>query len=151
MDFYATMAAVARRPLPERCEGKNLLPYLRGEKTGDAHEELYWHNVDPKDAPRRRLQAMRWKQWRLIEHPDGWRLFDLKADPKETRDLATTHADVTASMLKRYNAWTAELPPPDTSWQKDGRGGRMPQGWGWATDPAKEEWKGQKQARGKRK
>ena len=140
MDFYATMAAVAGKPLPKRCEGTDLLPYLSGKKTGDAHEELYWHNVDPEDAPRRKLEAMRWKQWRLIKRPDGWCLFDLKADPKETKDLAKAHADVVASMLKRYDAWAAQLPPPDTSWRKDGRGGRMPQGWGWATDPAKEKW-----------
>ncbi|MHC4736974.1 MAG: sulfatase family protein [Planctomycetota bacterium] len=59
MDFYATAAAVAGKPLPKRCEGKNLLPYLRGEKTGDVHEELFWHNMDPQDAPRRNLRAMR--------------------------------------------------------------------------------------------
>jgi arylsulfatase A-like enzyme len=144
MDFYATVASVVGKPLPKRCEGKNLLPYLRGEANGDAHEALYWHNVDPEDAPRRNLRAMRWKQWRLIKYPDGWRLFDLKADPKETRDLSNIHADVTASMRRRYDAWTAELPPPDTSWQKDGRGGRMPEGWGWATDAKAEQWKGQK-------
>ncbi len=149
MDFYATAAAVAGKELPKRCEGKNLLPYLRGEMTGDVHEELFWHNMDPQDAPRRNLRAMRWKQWRLIKYPDGWRLFDLKADPKETRDLAKIHADVTASMRKRYDAWTAELPPPDTSWNShnNGGGGRMPQGWGWATDAKTENWKGQKNNR----
>ena len=147
MDFYATAAAVAGKPLPKRCEGKNLLPYLRGEKTGDVHEELYWHNADPQDAKRRNLRAMRWKQWRLIKYPDGWRLFDLKADPKETRNLAKAHADVAASMRKRYDAWTAELPPPDTSWQKDGRGGRMPRGWGWATDAKTEDWTARRRKR----
>jgi arylsulfatase A-like enzyme len=149
MDFYATAAAIAGKPLPKRCEGKDLLPYLRGEKTGDVHEELFWHNVDPQDAPRRNLRAMRWKQWRLIKYPDGWRLFDLKADPKETRDLAKIHADVTASMRKRYDAWTAELPAPDTSWNapNNSGGGRMPQGWGWATDAKTENWKGQKNDR----
>ena len=153
MDFYATVAAVAGKELPKRCEGKNLLPYLRGETNGDAHEELYWHNVDPEDAPRRNLRAMRWKQWRLIKYPDGWRLFDLKADPKETRDLAKAHADVTASMQRRYDAWTAELPPPDTSWNDPGSGGggRMPQGWGWATNTKTEEWKEQKKKNRKRK
>jgi len=151
MDFYATAAAVAGKPLPKRCEGKDLLPYLRGDKNGDVHEELYWHNADPKDAKHRHLQAMRWKQWRLIKYPDGWRLFDLKADPGETKDLAKAHADVVAGMRKRYDAWTAKLPPPDTSWQKDGRGGRVPHGWGWATDPKTEQWKAQIKTKRKRK
>jgi arylsulfatase A-like enzyme len=140
MDLYATVAVVADKPLPKRCEGKNLLPCLRGEKTGDVHEELFWHNTDPEDAERRNLEAMRWKQWRLVKYPDGWRLFDLKADPKETRDLSKDHAQVAADMLGRYEAWAAQLPPPDTSWQKDGRGGRVPPGWGWATDAAAEDW-----------
>jgi len=147
MDYYATAAAVAGKPLPKRCEGKNLLTYLRGEKTGDAHEALYWHNADPKDAKHRHLQVMRRKQWRLVKYPDGWRLFDLKADPKETRDLADAHPDVVADMRKRYDAWVAELPPPDTSWQKDGRGGRTPNGWGWATDPEAEPWEGKGRTR----
>ena len=151
MDFYATAAAVAGKGLPKRCEGRNLLPYLRGEETGDVHEEVYWHNADPKDAKHRNLQAMRWKWWRLIKYPNGWRLFNLKADPKETKNLAKARADVTASMRKRYDAWTAELPPPDTSWQKGGGGGRMPQGWGWATNAETEEWKGQKKTNRKRK
>lgn len=146
LDFYATAAAAAGKPLPERCEGIDLLPYLTGEKKGDAHEELYWHNVDPEDEPRRRLEAMRWKQWRLVKRPEGWRLYDIKEDPKETRDLSALHEDVVASMLKRYDAWTAELPPPDTSWKNDGRGGRMPQGWGWATDPAEENFQRKKGA-----
>ena len=153
MDFYATAAAVAGKEPSKRCEGKNLLPYLRGKTSSDAHEELYWHNVDAEDAPRRNLRAMRWKQWRLIKYPDGWRLFDLKVDPKETRDLAKVHADVTASMRKRYDAWTAELPPPDTSWNDPGNGGggRMPQGWGWATNTKTEEWKEQKKTNRKGK
>jgi len=153
MDFYATAAAVAGKPLPKRCEGKDLLPYLKSEKTGDAHEELYWHNIDPLDAPRRNLRAMRWKQWRLIKYPDGWRLFDLKADPGETRDLAKANADVVASMRKRYDAWTAKLPPPDTSCSKkgQGQGGRMPRGWGWATDAKTEDWTVKKTRKPKQK
>lgn len=59
IDFYATAAAAAGKPLPKRCDGEDLTPWLRGEKSGDAHEELYWCNKDPKDAPRRHLKAMR--------------------------------------------------------------------------------------------
>jgi len=150
MDVYATAAAVAGRPLPTRCEGTNLLPYLRGETTGDAHDMLFWHNADPKDAKRRALRAVRWNEWRLITYPDGWRLYDLKADPEETTDVADAHPQVVAAMRKRYDAFVAELPPPDTSWQKDGRGGRTPKGWGWATDPAAEPWKAPNTPKGRK-
>lgn len=139
MDFYATAAAVAAKSLPKRCDGENLLPFLRGEKTGDAHEELYWCNDDPKDAPRRHLKAMRWKQWRLVKYDDCWRLFDLKADPREERDLAKKHSDVVSDMRKRYNAWVATLPPVIPMGKGEGEGGgRTPHGYGWATEADKE-------------
>ena len=55
--------------------------------------------------------------------------------------LVIQHPDVVAEMRKRYTAWAATLPEQDTSWQSAGRGGRMPRGWGWATDPAAEQWR----------
>ena len=138
-DFYATAAAVAGKDLPGRCDGENLLPYLRGRKTGDAHEELYWCNDDPKDAPRRWLKAVRWKQWRLIKYDDGWRLFDLVADPREENDLTAEHPDVVSDMRTRYDAWVDTLPPIIPWGKGDGDGGgRTPSGYGWATDADEE-------------
>jgi hypothetical protein len=36
----------------------NVIPYLAGENTGDAHEFLFWLNNDPTDAPRRHLTQL---------------------------------------------------------------------------------------------
>ncbi len=130
MDFYATAAAAAGQPLPERCEGKNLLLYLNGQKKGDAHEFIFWHNADPTDAKRRNLYAVRWKNWRLIKYPEGWRLFDLKNDPKETQNLASEHPQVVNTMRKKYDQFVATLPPIKPSADYKG-GAQVPQGWGW--------------------
>ena len=130
IDFYATVAAAAGRALPERCDGKDLLPYLKGDKKGDAHEYIFWHNADPTDAPRRNLYAVRWKDLRLIKYPDGWRLFDLKKDPEETKDLAAQHPEVVDQLRKRYDAFVATLPPLKPSADYKG-GGQVPKGWGW--------------------
>jgi len=130
IDFYATVAAVIGKPLPESCDGNNLLPYLTGEKQGDVHEYIYWHNADPTDAPRRNLYAVRWKDWRLIKGADGWKLFDLGKDPQETRNVADSHPDVVADMRKEYTAFVATLPPIKRSADYSG-GGRVPKGWGW--------------------
>lgn len=132
-DFYATAAAATGKKRPDRCDGKNLLPYLCGEKTGDVHEEVYWYNADPTDAARRRLSAMRWKQWRLVKYPDGWKLFDLKADPEERKDSAKKNPDVLKRMKKRHALWVSKLPPLIES----GPGGMPvtpPTGWGWLMD-----------------
>ncbi len=130
MDFYATAAAAAGKPLPKRCEGKDLLPYLNGQKKGDVHEYVFWHNADPTDAPRRNLYAVRWKNWRLIKYPDDWRLFDLERDPKETKNLAEDHPQVVDNMRKHYDAFVATLPPLKPSTDYKG-GGKVEDGWGW--------------------
>jgi arylsulfatase A-like enzyme len=130
IDFYATVAAAAGKPLPDRCDGKNLLPYLKGDKQGDAHEYIFWHNADPTDEPRRNLYAARWKDWRLIKYPDGWRLFDLKKDPEETKDLAKNLPNVVDNMRTHYDGFVATLPPLKPSADYNG-GGQVPKGWGW--------------------
>ena len=130
IDFYATVAAAAGKPLPDRCDGKSLIPYLKGDKKGDVHEYIFWHNADPTDAPRRNLYAVRWKDWRLIKHPDGWHLYDLKKDPKETKNQAKKQPKVVANMRKHYDAFVATLPPVKHSIDYKG-GGQVPKGWGW--------------------
>jgi len=130
LDFYATAAAVANRQPPERCDGVNLLPFLKGEKSGDAHEYIYWHNADPTDAPRRNLYAVRWKDWRLVKRKKEWHLYDIKKDPRETTNVAADHPDVVANMRKHYEAFVATLPPLKRSADYSG-GGTVPTGWGW--------------------
>ena len=66
----------------------------------------------------------------MIKYPDAWRLFDLKADPKETQDLAKTHADVVTHMKQRYDAFVETPPPLKPSANYKG-GGQVPKGWGW--------------------
>ena len=116
--------------LPRRCEGKDLLPYLKGQKNDDVHEYLFWHNADLTDAKRRNLYAVRWKNWRLVKYPDDWRLFDLKDDPQETKNLANDHPQVVSNMRKHYDAFVATLPPLKRSADYKG-GGKVESGWGW--------------------
>jgi arylsulfatase A-like enzyme len=130
IDFYATMAAAIGKPLPDRCDGVNLLPYLKGEKQGDAHEYIFWHNADPTDEPRRNLYAVRWKDWRMVKGLYYWQLYDLKKDPKEMTDLARKHPDVVRHLRGRYNDFINTLPPLKPSANYKG-GGQVPKGWGW--------------------
>jgi arylsulfatase A-like enzyme len=141
LDVYATAAAVAGKPLPKDCDGVNFLPYLQGKKQGDVHERLFWLNSDPKDPVHRHLTVVRWKNWRLIkDKTDGrWKLYNLKTDPREEKDLAGDHADVVADMSRHHAAWAKTLAPMiPTNTKGDGRqtGGIMPKGYGWVfTEP----------------
>lgn len=112
-DFYSTIAALTGQPIPEHCDGADLISYLKGERTGDAHEYLFWLNNEPGDAVRRHLLAVRWKGWRLYKkyEKDPWQLFDLKSDPREESDLAAKHPDVVEQMATQHAAWAKTLAP----------------------------------------
>jgi arylsulfatase A-like enzyme len=129
IDFYATAAGVAGTEPPERCDGVNLMPYLTGEKQGDAHKELYWCQMSPK-AAKPSFKAMRWKQWRLVGYQNEWHLFDIVADPREEHDLVAANPEIVQDMEKRWKAWRATLGPMGTVSRG---GGNQPKGYGWAT------------------
>lgn len=112
-DFYSTIAARSRQPIPAHCDGKDLFPHLNGKVKGDVHEYLYWLNNEPGDAVRRHLIAVRWKDWRLYRkyNQDPWQLFDLKADPKEDVDLANQHPKLVKQLSTKHANWVKTLAP----------------------------------------
>ena len=138
-DFYSTIASVAGLPIPKHCDGVNLIPYLNGKKEGEPHEYLFWLNNEPGDAERRHLIAVRWKNWRLYKKydKDPWQLFDLKADPKEERNVAAKHPEVVKRLSAKHAAWVKTLAPlgkiPTIKKTDD----RIPEGHGWAFASAK--------------
>ena len=133
-DFYSTIASLVGEAIPKHCDGVDLIPYLTGRRRGDAHEFLYWLNNEPGDAVRRHLIAVRWKDWRLYRKyaKDPWQLFDLRADPKEERNLASKHPDVVKHLAGKHAAWAGTLAPlgkiPATQRDRD----RLQKGHGWA-------------------
>ena len=112
---------------------------LKGEKTGDAHDYLFWLNNEPGDAERRHLIAVRWKDWRLYKkyEKDPWQLFDLKKDPREENDLATEHSGVVKQMAARHTAWAKTLAPLGKIPEIPAGEPIIPKGHGWATAPVK--------------
>jgi arylsulfatase A-like enzyme len=136
LDFYATAAAVAGTELPAHCEGKNLLPLLRGEKKANPDDALFWHTYTSRIA--------RWKQWRIVKYgtEQDWRLYDIEADPGETNDLAAQYPNVVEEMDRRYHDWRSQMPkrrvpvkPPEEMYAhtRQGRHARRPFGRGWMT------------------
>lgn len=138
-DFYSTIAQLTTHTIPKHCDGVDLLPYLRGEQSGSAHEYLFWLNNQPDDAVRRHLVAVRWHDWRLYRkyENDPWQLFDLNADPREEHDLAAKHPDVVNQLASRHATWKQTLAPLGKIPQIRGDVSVIPQGHGWATAPAK--------------
>lgn len=118
MDVFATAAAAAGVPAPQPLDGVDLIPFLRGEKAGVPHERLFWVYNDHADWRRsdqdtnlaRRRLAVREGDWKLVSEGAGPpRLYDLAADPGETRDLAAMHADRVADLQAALRAWDAAM------------------------------------------
>ena len=62
---------------------------------------------------RRSDKAARIGNWKWIESAKGGGLFDLAADPGETKDLSHEKPDVLANMKARWNAWRREMDASD--------------------------------------
>ena len=133
-DFYSTIAALAGGPIPTHCDGVDLFPFLKGKRSGAAHEYLFWLNNEPGDAVRRHLIAVRWKDWRLYKkyEKDPWQLFDLRSDPKEERNVAAKHPSVVKQMAAKHAAWANTLAPLEQIPEIRAGALVVPIGHGWA-------------------
>jgi arylsulfatase A-like enzyme len=107
-DITTTAQAVAGVPLGPDQDGVDLMPYLTGAATGDAHEKLYWRSNTQG--------AMREAEWKLVKVADDWYLFDLDRDLGERHDLAATDPDRLAAMKSDWQAWSASMSEP--AWER---------------------------------
>ena len=94
-DLWATFAGLAGGDPPQRTDGISLAPTLLGRGGQREHEALYW-----EFHARGGSQALRMGRWKGVRNnaarrPDGpIELYDLDADPGETKDVAAAHPDV---------------------------------------------------------
>ncbi len=130
-DFYPTLlelAGVKGDPAHNAAlDGVSLVPLLRRPEARLEREELYFHyphyyaTTTPVSALLRREGA---RQWKLLEYFEDGRceLYDLAADPGETRDLAGEFPQVVERLRARLHAWRkqtgAPLPVPNPEFKK---------------------------------
>lgn len=125
LDIMPTAARLAGTRPAAGAEGVDLIPVLGGSRRGLPHQALFWR-MGPN-------HAVREGRWKLIvvnrsdtvqdldqvygqPVPDGvpatigplgqWvLLFDLEADPGETRDVAAQHPEVVRRLSARFSTW----------------------------------------------
>ena len=115
IDLLPTILALAGKPLPRtEIDGRDLTGVLtRGAKS--PHEELVLFSNEKVAA----LRTDRWKfvvrsYYRGGEYPLGSRsdlLFDVRADPSESYNLASLHPEVVADMKGRLARAQAAFEP----------------------------------------
>jgi arylsulfatase A-like enzyme len=109
LDLWPTFAAAAGATVPDgvTLDGVDLLPYLSGERPSAPHEVLHWR----ADGGTR--FALRKGDRKLVRQaPDRVELFDLAADPGESRDLAAARPAEVEALNALHDRWNAELVPP---------------------------------------
>ena len=109
LDLYPTFCELAGVELPENMQdldGRSLLPLLEDPKSKWADRELFVHcgrwNPGKRDKAIYAKCAVRTEQWRFVNNQY---LYDIDADPSETKDVATSHPEVVDRLKKSYQAW----------------------------------------------
>lgn len=105
LDIFATSINAAGIPdyNPERpSDGVDLLPYLKGDKIGNPHAELFWRKDEKA--------AARVGDFKMIRVEDlGFRLYNLKEDLGETIDLQITEEATFDNVNAKMKEWETEM------------------------------------------
>ena len=83
LDIVPSVLDLAQIPQPNTMEGKSLLPWVRGQASGNVHETVFaeWHRPGVRMA--------RSEEWKYVLYQDGAEeLFHLAEDPSESKNLA---------------------------------------------------------------
>lgn len=105
VDFAPTLVALCDLPEMECVDGLNLVPLLRGEAKA-VREVAVTENAWSK--------SVRWGRWRFVHYQremfdgaDEGELYDVEADPEETRNLYRDagHQDVVHECRRRLLEW----------------------------------------------
>lgn len=128
VDIAPTIAALCALPPLEWTDGRDLSPLLRGEAT-PIREIAVTENAGTK--------ALRWENWRFVHYQrelfgrEWGELYDLEADPDETRNLffEPEHQGVVNECRRRLLEWligttrivTSQPPVPELPLALDGK------------------------------
>ena len=120
-DLYATILemAGARREPGQIVDGVSLAPLLRGQESAFTREALYWHYPHYHQGGAKPYSAIRRGDLKLILFHEDKRteLYDLRGDPEEKKDLATSQPAKAAGLRRQLEAWLAgtdaQMPVPN--------------------------------------
>jgi arylsulfatase len=108
IDLFPTFAELAGAQLPPgQVEGRSLLPLLK-DATADWPDRLLvthvgrWPTGADPDEYQWKNFSLRTQQYRLVNNTA---LFDMQADPGQTRNVIAEHPEVVDSLRKQYTEW----------------------------------------------
>ncbi len=104
LDIFNSVAAASGKPVSEGWnDGVNLIPYLRGERSGEPHSYLFWSFRDK--------MALRMGDWKIVRNSGNGKveLYNLKTDISEEHDLSMENLKRTNQMIKLWTDLNSEM------------------------------------------
>jgi arylsulfatase A-like enzyme len=87
-------------------DGISLVPLLKGGDPAAPERTLFVHVQRAFLPPKWKDSAVMTQRWRLI---DGKSLYDITADPGQSRDMASEKPEVVTNLRARYEEWWSSL------------------------------------------
>ena len=110
-DVLPTLAALAGVKAPSGIDGISMVPSLTGRGRQPPHGALYWEFYEQGTK-----QAVRMGRWKGVRQPmitGKLEVYDLQADPGETRDVAARNPGVAARLVRLLD----EAHTPSALWR----------------------------------
>lgn len=107
LDIFTTSLAAANIKKENNLilDGVNLLPYLKGERTGDPHETLFWRKLEEAGARIGDYKLIRIKGF-------GSTMYNLEADLGETNNLKEVNQKKFNNLEKELQKWESQMKEP---------------------------------------
>ena len=106
LDFMPTFAAMAGTVPPKDIDGLDVLPFLRGEKQGAPHGDMFW-KLNGQCA----IVRDQWKAVRFNGKPNKPELYELSKDLGEQTNVAGENPEMLDQLNKAWDIWNSTLPP----------------------------------------
>ncbi len=119
IDLFPTFAQLAGAQVPpetaSKLEGFSLVPLLENSATPWHEDRTLFTHIGrwPLGTEPAKYQgcSVRWQNYLAVNLGKAWTLYDLKADPGETHDLATQRPQILNQIEQRYDAWWDQTLP----------------------------------------
>ncbi|MGJ8681363.1 sulfatase family protein [Paraglaciecola sp.] len=101
LDIAATAVALGKGDTSgHKLEGKNLIPYVNGDKQGSPHSALFWRR-EAKQWAVRTLDA----KYLMNAKDQGIELYDMQNDPYEKNNILKNNPAKRKELAKLWNEW----------------------------------------------
>jgi N-acetylgalactosamine-6-sulfatase len=116
IDWMPTLSSIVGvENLPEQVDGEDISDIWLGSSR-ERTKPLFWKTSSANSSPSARIGN--WKLHLNRRNQNASELYDLSADPSESKNVAQENPDILARLTEELRAWVAELPQ---DYEKSGR------------------------------